>query len=148
MVVFLLSLLSWSIPPKSPHNGVSLGQFPYQQFTGTLTANETRDLLIVPSGQVFVITAGTMDNELVDLYADSTIKIHATAGVFYSRAKATLHVAIYAGQTLRLNNTYSSNSNFYLEGHYMEESNFPYRTYSGTIQSGQSFLQGSSVHGE
>ena len=79
-----------------------------------------------------------MDNELVDLYADGTIKIHATAGVFYSRATALLHVPIYSGQTLRLHNTYTANSNFYLEGHYMEEANFPYRTYSGTISSGQS----------
>ena len=138
MVLFLLSLFSWSIPPTQPQEGISLGQFPYQQFTGTLVGSETRDLLTVPSGQVFVITAGTMDNELVDLYADSTIKVHATAGVFYSRAKAPLHVAIYGGQTLRLYNTYTANSNFYLEGHYMEENDFPYRTYSGTISSGQS----------
>ena len=56
MVAILLSLISWSIPPKSPQEGVSLGQFPYEQFSGTLVGSETRDLLTVPSGQVFVIT--------------------------------------------------------------------------------------------
>ena len=137
-MIFFFSLMSWGMPPTNPTKGISLGQFPYKEFGGTLTGNETRDLLTVPAGQVFVITAGTVDNEMIELYADGTRKVASESGIFYNKAMGPLHVPIYGGETLKLINTYGADSNYYIEGHYMEASNFPYQSYTGTLNSGQS----------
>ena len=134
----LLSFSLWGLPPEDPNTGISLGQFPYNEYSGTLTGNETRDLLTVPSGQIFVITAGTTSNELIEVYADSTRKVAAGAGIFYTKSIGMVHVPILSGQTLRLTNTYGSDSHYYIEGHYMEESSFPYTSYTGSLSSGQS----------
>jgi|GEM_PF-5659615 len=137
-MLILFTFLLWGIPPESPTKGISLGQFPYQIFSDTLAAYETRDILTVPSGQVFVITAGTMDNELIEVYANNSLRVAGGTGIFYTRAIGPVHVPIHAGETLRLVNTYGSTSNFYIEGHYSEATDFPYQSYTGSLSSGQS----------
>ncbi|MAY80559.1 MAG: hypothetical protein CL930_07220 [Deltaproteobacteria bacterium] len=140
---------------------VSTGSAPYKSFSG-LACTEPTDLLTVPEGQEFIITAvgstahgsssvaGDWDGG-TRLLKDGEVLL---AGSVFSRSMSVSvstgngRLPVEAGARLSIHTTASSGCGYYFLQGYLSEAGGPYRAYFGnsvdrtvmTVDSGKSFL--------
>lgn len=128
---------SLAYPPFDPRQGTSSTSFPYTSFTGTLTSYQEQSLLTVPSDKVFIVTNGIIDQQAVDLYADSQVILNGSSGIFSDRPSGDLHLVINSTSILKIKSQTGTTASYYLEGYYAEPTNQPFINATGSIQSGQ-----------
>jgi len=124
---------------------VSLGSTPNRTFAGVMEVPSTIDLLTVPDGQDFIVTAfasnvagggGWTGGGGFELLADSASVLGGQlidANSHSAFGQGAAHLKIETGQTLRLHYTGSStNASYYIEGRLVAEGS-PYRSAFGSL---------------
>ncbi len=108
---------------------VTGGAHPWQDFSGTVAGNAFVDLYTVPADRVFVVTGMCTSNSTLDLRelvssitnlkleGGTTAALCAGTNTGGYLAQGRGHVTFAAGTTVRLQNTYSNQVDYTLEGY-------------------------------
>ncbi len=142
--VILASPMAWTHPAGGLPE-VSMGSTPNRTFAGVMAAPATIDLLIVPEGQEFIVTAfvssisgggGWRDDGGFELVADGLSILGGQmidANSYSAFGQNAGQLRVETGQTLRLQFTGSStDASYYIQGRLVSEGS-PYRSVSGIL---------------
>ena len=146
----LCGTTAWAYPSLSLPE-VSSGSLPYRAFGGSLVPSVPTDLLSVPAGQEFIITAvlgsvsgggGWTGGTGIELMADG-VRILGGRLIgeepYSAFGQNAAHLKIDSGQTLSvLYGGTDSEASYFVQGYFVEEGS-PYRSFFGS-------LTGSEMH--